>query len=54
MRYHATSLWQRVFMTSKPRTAFALCSGGACPSGWWRRCGRSYSPRIAAGSAVER
>jgi hypothetical protein len=29
MRYRAASLWQRVFMTSKPRTAFALRNGGA-------------------------
>ena len=23
MRYRATSLWQRIFMTSEPRAAFA-------------------------------
>jgi hypothetical protein len=27
MRYCATSLWQRVFVTSEPRAAFALRDG---------------------------
>jgi hypothetical protein len=32
MRYRATSLWQRVFMTSEPRAASALRDGGAPPA----------------------
>lgn len=29
MRYRVTSLWQRAFMTSEGRAAFALRDGGA-------------------------
>ena len=48
MRYRATSLWQRVFMTRRPRAAFALRSGGGL------LVAVGLPRAIAGGSAVER